>query len=220
MSSPLFDVVVFDFDGVLLESMDIKTRAFGACVADRGPEAQAQLMDYHVRNGGMSRYAKFEWFYRDVLHEELDHQELLRLDACFRRAAVAEVVAAPAVPGALEAVKILAGVMPLYVASGTPQDELRQVLAARNMDGWFKAIYGSPPEKDVVLGRIRDETGANPKRMLMVGDSVTDLRAAQAVRAAFYGRVAREDFPGWPRAADLTQLPRYVLRGELPQRHG
>ena len=52
--------VVFDCDGVLIESNAIKTLAFGQTVDRFGQKAMDQLMDYHREHGGISRLKKFE----------------------------------------------------------------------------------------------------------------------------------------------------------------
>ena len=72
-------LIVFDCDGVLLESVDVKTMVFGETVTEHGPEAVSKLLDYHMANGGVSRYKKFEWFYREVLDCEItkDQSEAL-----------------------------------------------------------------------------------------------------------------------------------------------
>ena len=45
------DLVIFDCDGVILESVDVKTQAFGLAVAEHGPEAVDRLLEYHLENG-------------------------------------------------------------------------------------------------------------------------------------------------------------------------
>ena len=57
------DCIVFDCDGVIMESVECKTRAFGRTVENHGPEAVAQLVEYHLAHGGVSRFEKFRWFH-------------------------------------------------------------------------------------------------------------------------------------------------------------
>ena len=53
--------VVFDCDGVILDSNAIKSAAFAAVTQRFGPQVSASFADYHRRHGGISRHAKFAW---------------------------------------------------------------------------------------------------------------------------------------------------------------
>src|SRR5215467_1275440 len=65
-----FDAVAFDFDGVILESTDIKTAAFRALFADQ-PDALERILSLHETHGGVSRLVKFDLIYRDILKQPL-----------------------------------------------------------------------------------------------------------------------------------------------------
>ena len=54
---------VFDCDGVVLDSNQIKTQAFYNATQSYGHEFADQLVNYHLKNGGVSRYEKFEYFF-------------------------------------------------------------------------------------------------------------------------------------------------------------
>ena len=55
----MIKAIIFDFDGVLVESLDIKTRAFAKLFGPEGPDMAKRVVDYHLQNGGVSRYEKF-----------------------------------------------------------------------------------------------------------------------------------------------------------------
>ncbi|MDX1757946.1 MAG: HAD family hydrolase, partial [Marinobacter sp.] len=58
---------VFDCDGVILNSNRVKTEAFYQAALPYGESAARALVEYHVNNGGISRYAKFERFLTTIL---------------------------------------------------------------------------------------------------------------------------------------------------------
>ncbi len=180
-------VVVLDCDGVIIESVDVKTRAFAACFAEYGPEARAYMVDYHLRHGGISRYEKFRHFFSHWLKREITGEEMGRLSEMFTRNTLEEVLKAPLVPGALEFLEAFQHRLPLYVASGAPQDELRIILEHKGLAKYFKEIYGSPTTKPEILRLILAQEEVLPGEILMVGDSSTDLLAAEAVGARFVG---------------------------------
>ena len=46
---------MFDFDGVLVESVDLKTRAFAALYAEHGTEVADAVVAYHLQHGEIGR---------------------------------------------------------------------------------------------------------------------------------------------------------------------
>ena len=70
-SSTIIRAVVFDFDGVLAESVDVKTRAYALLFQDEGGDVVRQVVDFHLKNGGVSRFEKFRCYYSDILHNKI-----------------------------------------------------------------------------------------------------------------------------------------------------
>ena len=202
--------LVFDFDGIILESVNAKTEAFRALAMPWGKEAADALAAYHLKHGGVSRYLKFEWFFKEVLGKPLTSERSEELGQEFSRLCLAKVKAAPFVPGFLQVLSVAHGRWPLYVASGTPREELRDILECREISGFFKGVFGTPPAKNELLQQAVNAAGVRPSAVLMVGDSHTDLEAAVAVGTAFYGR--GDYFKGkdviW--SEDLTGLAVYL----------
>ena len=57
-----YKTIVFDCDGVVLDSNKIKTQAFFNSAISYGEIKAQELVNYHIERGGVSRYKKFEWF--------------------------------------------------------------------------------------------------------------------------------------------------------------
>ena len=199
--------VVFDFDGVLLDSVDVKTQAFAAIYAPYGKDIVDQVVAYHQRNGGLSRYVKFSHFHEKLLNIPLPETELQALGERFSRMVEDAVVASPWVPGAREVLDALQGRLPLFVASGTPQEELRRIVERRGLSGRFAGVYGSPDTKGRILSRLAGEYGAS--NIVMVGDSITDLEGADEAKTRFVGRMMDSENPfpeRVPVVRDLREL--------------
>ncbi len=96
----------------------------------------------------------------------------------FTQLCIDAVLDAPMVAGAKESLDFLSGGLPMFVASGTPEKELQDILIQRGIASYFKGIHGTPPEKQYLLERIIFENRLDASRVLMVGDAVTDLKAA------------------------------------------
>ena len=86
-----YKTLVFDCDGVVLDSNELKTQAYYtvATVFGASHEQAQALMDYHVRLGGVSRYPKFKYFQEEIrvlappvrVEEFLRAVDTLRADA-------------------------------------------------------------------------------------------------------------------------------------------
>lgn len=179
--------IVFDFDGVILQSVDIKTRAFEALFASEAPEARALIVGYHLANGGISRFEKFRYAYREVLRRPLPPEDEKALGDRFNALVEEAVSVCPWVPGAREFLEARHRSLPLFVASGTPQSELRRIVERRALGGFFRGVYGTPDKKDAILRAVASALPCEPGDLLMVGDARNDYDAARAVGAAFLG---------------------------------
>lgn len=155
--------IAFDFDGVILESADIKTVAFVELFAAY-PDRQSAIRDYHLENIGISRYVKFEYIHRVILG--LPYDDLVReaLGAEFTRLTKARILACPEVPGARELLAGLQGRVLRVVASGTPEGELRDIVKERGLTGWFEEVWGTPRTKQEILRDLMARHGIRRTR--------------------------------------------------------
>lgn len=207
------ECLVFDCDGVILESVPVKTRAFGRMVEAYGDEARDRMLMYHKVHGGVSRYEKFKWFFREVLDKEISPEELKDWGERYAQLAFEEVCRCELVPGIQDVLDTWKGRLPLYVCSGAPHEELCVILKGRGLSDYFAGIWGSPPGKTHLLRKIVFEGKFDPEKTLMVGDAPTDMQAAESVGTLFYGRGEEvrgcsSDRAGW--GEDLTGLNSWI----------
>ena len=203
-------LLVFDCDGVILEDLDIKSKAFYRLGKEISQEAADRLLMYHRMHGGVSRYKKFEWLYEEFKGRSITDEEKEELNKKFVDAAFDEIVKSKLVPGVQQVLDTWKGRLPMYVASGAPEDELRLVMEKRGLSGYFDGIYGSPAPKSQILRSIIQFTGIRSYNAVMIGDSRTDQYAAEAVGMRFYGRGEFFRHSGHPWHEDLTELNVYL----------
>jgi len=102
--------------------------------------------------------------------------------------------------------------IPMFVISGTPDEELLTITGKRELDSYFSGVYGSNRGKPEILTAIMAEHGWEPRDMAFIGDGLTDFDAAAETSVPFIGRVPEEHdspFPaGTPTITDLTGLDR------------
>jgi HAD superfamily hydrolase (TIGR01549 family) len=204
-----YDAIVFDFDGVLVESVDVKTQAFGALYAEYGDRIVEQVKTYHLIHGGVSRFDKFRYYHEVLLGKPLTKDEEVKLGELFSQHVEDAIVEAVYVAGAYEFLENNYQSIPLFVASGTPDQELKRIVARRNMSHYFVSVHGSPAQKGDIIQDILLKYSFDPDRVLMVGDSISDYNGAVIAGVKFIGRVMQ--YPEtYPFAAGTKVLPNLV----------
>ena len=204
MKTAAWQAIIFDFDGVVVESGEIKTQAFANLYQEYGETVMAEVAKYHVLNGGMSRYHKFRYFQETLLEKPpLTAEEERQLDQRFSELVVEAVIASAPVPGAAELIQREAERIPLFVASGTPEAELNTIVVRRGLASYFTAVRGSPTPKQKLIGDILSTHGLLPERVLMIGDALIDYQSAMVNNVAFIGRVRLGDQNPFPPHVDI-----------------
>jgi phosphoglycolate phosphatase-like HAD superfamily hydrolase len=209
----MIEAIIFDFDGVLVESVDIKTRAFARVFEPEGEDVTARVTEYHLQNAGVSRFDKFRYIYENILRRPLPEDRFDELCRHFAGLVVEEVTSAPFVKGAREFLDNFAGHVykKCFVSTATPQGEIEEIIRRRHMQGYFKAVHGAPKKKAVIVREILDTHGIDPGAAVYVGDAMSDYSAASANSVPFIARVRGdiEVFNGVNciKIPDLTELP-------------
>ena len=171
--------MVFDCDGVILDSNIVKTEAYFRTAKNLGAtNAQAQaLTDYHVKLGGISRYHKFDWYLREVLNQPVTEAAVqVLLDEFSRELEVGLMECA--VADGLQALRQATPQAKWMILSGGDQQEIRDLFAKRDFTKYFDGgLFGSPDNKDVVLAR-EIANGNLQLPALFVGDSQYDFESS------------------------------------------
>ena len=94
-----FRLICWDFDGVIKDSVDVKTEAFVELFQEYGPDIAEKVRAHHLANGGMSRFEKFPLYCR-WSGREADRKDIVDLCERFRSLALQRVIDSPWVRGA------------------------------------------------------------------------------------------------------------------------
>ena len=212
----MLTTLIFDFDGVIVESIPLKTAAFRE-VFSFVPDHLDEIIAYHLENGGMSRYNKFRYIYADILHEPLTPDVEEHLAGEYVRLIFDAMLTVPYVEGAEDLLRDCSGALPLYIVSATPEGEMREIARRRDLTGYFVRIYGSPKTKVECIREILEETGAAPGEALFIGDAPNDWEAAYETGVRFVARIRPGDenrFLGRPGVEGIV-ANLHELRGYL-----
>lgn len=184
----MYKVVVLDFDGVILESLDVKKNAFLKVYEDY-PEKAEIIALYHLQNGGISRYRKFEYINKNILGIPIDDSIVTDLADTFSKAVVEEMLRCSYVEGAYDFLKKYSKKKRLYIASGTPKDELRMIIEKCGLSQFFIGVYGSPLTKAEIIKKIMLDEYITKNEIVFVGDALTDYEGAREANVPFIARI-------------------------------
>jgi phosphoglycolate phosphatase len=207
--------VVFDFDGTLVDSNPVKTRAFAEAVSDLPGGAEA--LTVALSKGG-DRYRVFAEVGRLLLPDgdSVGVAALGRsLARDYGRRCRRGIAAARERRGAAIALRQLRRRgLRIYLNSATPQMDLPDLLRARGWAHLFDGVFGAPRGKADNLRAILRHQGLAPRSAVMVGDSADDLAAAREVGTWFVAVTAERRIALRPPFGmrDLTTLPALLHR--------
>jgi phosphoglycolate phosphatase-like HAD superfamily hydrolase len=183
--------IFFDFDGVLAESVNIKTEAFRKMYFPYGNDFAQKVVGHHLANGGMSRYEKVKVYNGEWLGEEITPEKIQILSQRFSDLVVDGVVHCEEVLGTNDFLNS-ANEYKKYIITGTPTIEIIPILERRNMSHFFEKIYGSPEKKDFWVKEILSKENILPEDCIFIGDALADYNAALANDVTFILRETKE----------------------------
>lgn len=171
-------IIFWDFDGVIKESVDIKTQAFIKLFEPYGDTIMQKVKMHHEANGGMSRYKKFP-IYLSWVGETSSDERINELDNAFSKAVFQGVVDCPWVPGAEKYLRDNIYKQVFIVVSATPEEELKAILKSLSLTSVFSAVYGAPISKSAAIKKTLEQLHMPPADCLMIGDALADMEAAE-----------------------------------------
>ena len=200
-----YQTLVFDSDGVVLNSNAVKTEAFYRTAIPWGEGPAQALVNYHVRRGGISRYVKFEHFLKHIVHQPVSEEAMCGLLQTFTDEAVRGLVQSELAPG-LEALRKATPHTRWMVVTGGDQAELLEVYRRKGIDPWFDAgLFGSPDNKDTILAREID-SGNLQRPALFFGDSQYDHEAATRAGLDFVFVSGWTEFEDWKKYCAIHHI--------------
>ena len=190
------NTLVFDCDGVILDSNKVRAKAFYNAALPYGEQHAAALEAYHILHGGVSRYVKFEILLRDMLGLPVTDDAMKSLLHAFTTEATIGLLKCDIAPG-LEALRNATPNAKWILVSGADQQELRDVFAQRGIAAYFDGgIFGSPSNKDDILQREK-ASGNLATPGIFFGDSRYDHQAATGAGLDFVFVSRWTDMQDW-----------------------
>ena len=180
--------IIFDYDGVIAESVNVKTEAFAEIYRPFGKGITQKVIEHHEANGGVSRFEKFRIYHKSFLGKDINHQKVDELAKQFSDLVLQKVIESPYVIGAYDFITSNYKKFDLHISTGTPTTEIETILKRKDIRKYFKEVFGSPEKKDYHVRKILDAYRYDEAEVVFVGDALTDRDAARVNGVKFIGR--------------------------------
>jgi phosphoglycolate phosphatase-like HAD superfamily hydrolase len=172
-----FNTIFWDFDGVIKDSVDVKTDAYFELFEPFGPAVAEKVRLHHEANGGMSRFDKLP-IYLQWAGSEPNKTTVNEYCERFSQKVLQGVIDAPWVAGVEQYLRSNSHQQVFVLVSATPQDELEHILYALDLTKCFADVYGAPTRKQDAIRNTLLVRGIDAIDSLMIGDAQADLDAA------------------------------------------
>jgi phosphoglycolate phosphatase-like HAD superfamily hydrolase len=174
-----YKVILWDFDGVIMDSNAVRDIGFEKVLANYPKESIEELMKFHHQNGGLSRYVKFRYFFEEILKQEIMEEKIQELANSFS-VIMKSLLVNPQllIEDSLNFIKSNFENYNMHIVSGSDQNELRFLCSEMNLSQYFKTIHGSPTAKKELVKQVIEENNYSKNDCVLIGDSINDYEAA------------------------------------------
>jgi phosphoglycolate phosphatase-like HAD superfamily hydrolase len=201
-------VVFWDFDGVIKDSVEVKSVGFEQLFSPYGTAVVEQIRRHHETHGGMSRYEKIP-LYLGWAGEVATKAKVKDFCDRFSRLVFKAVIDSPWVPGVREYLRKEFARQSFVLLTATPQEEIEGILSALDIAHCFERVCGAPSPKAIAIADILRSRHYAAEDALVIGDSESDLQAAEAngvgflLRCTVINHALQNQYTG-PMFMDLT----------------
>mgnify|MGYP001208657342 CR=1 FL=1 len=184
----MFKNILWDFDGVILDSMPTRDHGFREIFKLYPSHLVDELIVYHKNNGGLSRFNKIHYFFRNILKKKISEREVRRYANKFS-IIMKEQLANPEylIEESMNFIKLNYKYYNFHIVSGSEHNELNFLCNKLRIKKYFYSISGSPTPKVELIKNLMDEEAYGNKETLLIGDSLNDYEAAKTNEIKFYG---------------------------------
>jgi phosphoglycolate phosphatase-like HAD superfamily hydrolase len=174
-----YSSVFWDFDGVIKDSVAVKTLAYESLFLPYGATVATAVREHHEENGGMSRFEKIPIYLQKA---GITVTKNVIEEFCYRFSdmVLERVIGSPWVPGALEYLTQTHSNRNFILVTATPEDEIKVILESLGISRYFQNIFGAPVQKTAAIAGVIKKAGLKPDQALMIGDASADLFAAES----------------------------------------
>ena len=176
--------IFWDFDGVIKDSVGVKSDAFEELFLPYGKEFAKKVRKHHEDNGGMSRFDKLP-LYLKWAGLELSQTLIKEYAENFSILVKQTVIDSDWVRGVLIYLQKNFKKQQFFLVTATPQEEIEAILNALKITEYFSEVIGSPTTKNEAIKMLLDRYNIESGQAVMIGDSISDYMAATENQVKF-----------------------------------
>lgn len=209
----MIKVVIFDFDGVIVDSVAIKSNSFIELFLDQDDDIKKKIKYYIETNPGIHRLTKFQYIYENIIKKPITSNIERMLSKKFSKITIKKVISSNFIKGAKEFLKNYSKEYNCYVVSATLYDDLKIIIKNKDIEKYFVDYYGMPNLKYKAIQMIKKIEKIENSEILYIGDTNVDYEAAIKTKINFLG-INKDDNNIFPTNVDilkdLNNLQEYI----------
>lgn len=178
-------VFVFDFDGVIVDSLPIRDEGFRYAFLPYGEKLAIEAKNYHVNNRGIFRLNKHKLIYKEIIGINANDDQLIATEKRFCEYVFEKLNQVELLPGVKKLEEM--NKVPLYIVSAAPQEEVLNILKNKNLINLFSGVFGGPINKPNHLEFILKKHSCSPDNLIFIGDAYRDYQAGMSAGCKFFG---------------------------------
>jgi len=183
-----FSIILWDFDGVILDSMSIKTEGFRELFKNYDNKLVEKFIEFHLQNGGMPRFEKIKYFYNNLLGENITNEKVNELAETYGKIIEKKLFNKNnLIEDSVNFIKNNYKNYDCHIVSGAEHNELNKLCKFLEIDKYFISINGSPTLKKDLIKNLIKKYNYDNKKMCLIGDSINDYKAARENGIVFFG---------------------------------
>lgn len=183
-----YKVILWDFDGVIMDSMPIRDLGFEKTLSDYPNNQVEELLDFHRKNGGLSRYVKFRYFFENIRKETVIERQIADLAQRFSEIMLSLLINEKLlINDSIKFIKNNSENFKFHIVSGSDGIELNKICSGLDLDKFFITIQGSPTPKKQLVRDLLSFYSYDKTDVCLIGDSGNDQEAAEYNQISFFG---------------------------------
>lgn len=199
-----YNAIIWDFDGVIKDSVEIKGDIFRDLFLDQDFSVQEKIVKHHHNNGGISRVQKLK-IYLDWSNHESSNSKIKNYASEFGKLVFEKVINSEYIPGILDYLKTNYTRQQFFLVTGTPEDEIIKITKKLKIYNYFRKIIGYPKKKQDAFEYIIKKYNLDLGNVIVIGDSYSEYNAAKNLGLKFILKIdeKKSKIPKWYIERDL-----------------
>jgi phosphoglycolate phosphatase-like HAD superfamily hydrolase len=180
--------LLWDFDGVIFDSMSVKADGFKELFKNYDKTILNNFIEFHYQNGGMSRFDKIKYFYTDLINKNISDEKINSLAKKY-----GEIIKKSLfnkdnlILDSLEFIRNNYKKYRFHIVSGAEHNELNELCKFLEIENYFITIEGSPTKKSILIDNLIHRFDYKKDEVVLIGDSFNDYKAATKNNISFFG---------------------------------